>query len=392
MRHNKLHTAFLLFILVPSMFLIDISITSIPIIALPNYYPTYQFELQANPTSRECKAGETVIFTIHIRINELINSGSEENENRLEQRIFLSTENIPSQWYSKFSPPSGKNNFKSKLTIKTSASTIPGRYTITVIGSSFGQVKNFTDIAILITSTSSKSGSNMTYSSTMDLSLQSIRGVYKIGDVVKVVGSLSTSLGFPISLAKVNLLTINPSGRIIHFNSTETDHQGFFSDSFILDVEKIGEPINGTYISYATAKHNIETARIHTTFIVEVSSYPSVEINSILLFDAETNEVKSIYEQGESMIIETMIINYGKSLNTSTVWLEVQSPKKESLKVILTVIPLTIGDSKQLSFNFKVPTDTPAGLYIVKIFISNKPISNGGKFLSTKSDTFIVED
>ncbi len=392
MRHNKLYTIFLLFILVPPMFLIDISIISLPIIALPNYYPTYPFELQPNPTSIECIAGETVIFTIHVKVNELIISGSEENENRLEQRIYLSAENIPSQWYSKFSPPSGKNHFKSKLTIKTSASTNPGRYTITVVGSSFGLVKNFTDISILVTSTSSKSGSNITYSSRMDLSIQSIRGVYKIGDVVKLIGSLSTALGFPISLAKVNLLTINPSGRIIHFNSTETDHQGFFSDSFILDVEKIGEPINGTYIVYATVQNNIETVRMHTTFIVEVSSYPSVEIDSILLFDAENNEVKSIYKKGESMIIETMITNYGTSLNTSTVWLEVQSPTKESLKVILTVIPLTIGKSKQLSFNFKIPTNAPVGLYIVKIFISNKPISSGGRFLAVKSDTFIIED
>ena len=159
-----------------------------------------------------------------------------------------------------------------------------------------------------------------------------------------------------------------------------------------MDVEKIGEPINGTYIIYATAKHNIETARIHTTFIVEVPSYPSVEIDSILLFDAENNEVKSIYKKGESMIIETMITNYGTSLNTSTVWLEVQSPKKESLKVILTVIPLTIGESKQLSFNFRIPTNTLVGLHVVKIFISNKPISSGGRFLAIKSDTFIVED
>lgn len=347
-----------------------------------------KFKLEAKPVIRNCRAGDAVKFDIKVKEDEGDEASKERREGEL---VFLRVEGLPLEWISQLSPRVGRTDFRSKLTIRTAAESPPGTYNITVVGVSFGGSRSHTVVSVVVEQPG-EPGSKEPYNYGLELAIRTYRAVYRAGEEVELMGSLSTDFGLPIFNATIYLFVINPVGRLIHFNSTRTDNLGTFYDSFKLTEEKEGiKPLNGTYVIYATAIYEKKMLRTHTTFIVEYPSYPSIQIDSIVTLNSLGNETKSIYRQGEPMKIKVVITNYGIALNSSVVWVELQAPNRIPIKVMLTIVPINPGESKELTFDFKIPLNAEPGIYYVRVFVSDKPISTGGRFIAMASESFIVE-
>lgn len=388
MYHSK-PTATLLLILI----LLSLAVTSINIKSSLASNETEEdnapeFRLEPKPAVRRCKAGDIIKFNIEIKKNE----DEAPKGHKRGELVFLRVEGLPLEWISQLSPRIGRTDFKSKLTIRTTTESPQGTYNITVVGVGFGGSKSHTVVSVIVEQTDGKADSKEPYKPEAQLTIRTYRAVYRTGEEVELIGSLSTNFGLPITNATIYLFVINPAGRLIHFNSTRTDKLGTFYDSFKLTGEEDIKPLNGTYITYATAMYGERILRTHTTFIVEYPSYPSVQIDSILTLNSVGNETKSIYRQGEAMKIKVTVTNYGMALNSSVVWVELQAPNRIPIKVMLTIVPMSSGESKVLIFDFKVPSNAEPGIYYVSVFVSDRPISSGGKFITMESETFIVEN
>lgn len=347
-----------------------------------------KFRLEAKPAVRRCRAGDIAKFDIQVTgIGE--GGGPKDHGGEL---VFLRVEGLPLEWVSQLSPRIGRSDFKSKLTVRTAAESPPGTYNITVVGVGFGGSTNSATVSVMVEQPGSKPGPKEPYKSELELTVRTDKPLYGIGEEVRIIGGLSTNFGVPIFNATIYLFAVNPAGRLIYFNSTRTDKLGAFYSSFKLTTGKEGiKPLNGTYVIYATAVYNGNIIRTHTTFITEYPSYPSVQIESILILNAEGNETRLIYRQGESMKIRVTVRNYGMALDSSVVWVEVQAPNRIPIRVILSVVPINPGESKDLPFDFKIPLNAEPGIYHVKVYVSDKPISGGGRFIAAGSETFIVE-
>ncbi|MEM2122622.1 MAG: hypothetical protein QXE79_03195 [Candidatus Bathyarchaeia archaeon] len=348
------------------------------------------FRLEAKPIVRRCKAGDDVKFDIRIIGIDEGDGVSEDHVNG--ELVFLRVEGLPLEWACQLSPRIGRTDFKSKLTIRTAEESPLGTYNITVVGVGFGGGTGTAIVSVIVEQPGSKPGLKEPYKSGLELTVRTHKAAYMIGDEVKIIGGLSTNFGEPIFNAIIYLFAVNPAGRVVYFNSTRTDRLGAFYGSFKLTRGDDGiKPLNGTYVIYATAIYKGNILRTHTTFITEHPSYPSVQIESILILNSEGNETKSIHRQGESMKIKVTVTNYGMDLDSSGVWVEIQAPNRIPIKVMLKIIPIGSGESKDLMFDFKVPLNMETGIYYVKAYVSDKPISIGGRFIATGSETFIVE-
>ncbi|MGC8961230.1 MAG: hypothetical protein ACP5K1_02135 [Candidatus Bathyarchaeia archaeon] len=347
-----------------------------------------KFRLEAKPTVRRCRAGDIAEFDVKITG---IKEGGESKDRRGEL-VFLRVEGLPLEWISQLSPRIGRSDFKSKLTVRTAAESPTGTYNLTVVGVGFGGSANSVTVSVIVEQPGSKPGPKEPYKSELELNVRTDKPLYRIGEEVKIIGGLSTNFGVPIFNATIYLSAVNPAGRLICFNITRTDELGAFYSSFKLTSGKDGiKPLNGTYVVYAAATYNGTILRTHTTFITEYPSYPSVQIESIIILNAEGNETRSMFHQGESMKIRVTVTNYGMALDSSVVWVEVQAPNRIPIRVILSMVPINPGESRDLPFDFKIPLNAEPGIYHVKVYVSDKPISGGGRFIATGAETFIVE-
>jgi hypothetical protein len=368
----------------------SLNANSSPAITEKGYGQNPTFRLEAKPPLRECGAGEDAKFDVQI-IGVEEGDGSSIGRAKREL-VFLRVEGLPLEWASQLSPRVGRTDFKSKLTIRTAAESPPGRYNITVVGVGFGGATASVIISVIIVEQPGpKPGPKEPYRSGLELTVRTDKAGYKVGDDVEIIGGLSTDFGEPVFNATIYLFAVNPAGRVIYFNLTRTDRLGAFYNSFKLTEVGNVKPLNGTYVIYATAIYKGKILRTHTTFILEYPSYPSVQIESILILNPEGNETKSMYRQGDSMKIKVTVTNYGMALDSSVVWVEIQAPNRIPIKVMLRIVPIRSGESKELIFDFKIPLNVETGIYYVKAYVSDRPISSGGRFIATGSETFIVE-
>jgi hypothetical protein len=165
---------------------------------------SFDFTLEATPTTQSIKAGQQVTFTVYVTLT----SGSP-------QPVTLSISDICCGSTYSFSLTTGSPNFASTLKVITSSSLKPGTYQLTITGSGGGKIHS-TIITLYIAENKKESALTVTVTPSS----------LKLGEQVSVGGALSPALA-----ATIELIYIRPDGfeMVKHITIPAS---GVFSDIF----------------------------------------------------------------------------------------------------------------------------------------------------------------
>lgn len=340
--------------------------------------------LQIKPSYRELKAGEVARFTIKV-----------ESLDRSKIVVELGVEEVPEGAVGILTPTKGKTPFRSMLTVITSLETQPGQYVITVVAVS-GEVEVSGELALIvnpprITVTTTTTETTTTQENRLFVSVQTERSVYYQNEVVKISGSVWVSSQNAVPEAEVSIQVTNPLGNVVHSALTRTNGFGVYFDNFTVGEVGYSVFLPGTYTVFVTAsKLGYVDGHSHASFVIEETSLPSV--NFVTLYTTDLNgNLTADFSLGETLIVWLSVENSGANLTDAFIWMEVDDPTGIPLKVDFHIEEvLETGETATKGFSFTVPTTAAKGTYVVRAFVSDKLISQGGKFLAIGELRFMV--
>jgi hypothetical protein len=358
-----------------------LSLTLSPTIANNNEATIF---IRAEPSYKTIKAGEIACFSIKV-----------ESLTRPRQIVILMVKELPENSIGIFTPEKGRTPFRSKLTIITTLQTPIGAYEITIIAVSgdkeaeakVGLIVNPPEVIITSTSTTPSIKEKA-----LLVNVQTDKEVYAQNDVVEISGSVQDQFKNPIDSAEVSIQVVNPLGNIVHSALIETNPLGIYFDNFTIGELGYSIFIDGTYTVFVTAsKFGYIDGYAHASFIIGESTLPSINFVSINITDSTGEEIKSEFTQGESLIIWVTIENSGETLKNAYAWLEIDDPNGTPIKVDFHIGDLEKGKTVTEGFSFTIPANAVKGVYSTKAFVSDKLISQGGKFLASTDAIFMVD-
>jgi len=331
--------------------------------------PNADFSIAASPSSLTIDPGQNAQYTLTLTsLNDF--SGS----------ISFSLTGTPSNSDSSFNPEEvsldGNKVTNSTLSVGTDKSTAPGTYTLTITGvAEAGGLTHQATVALILRG--AKTGLSVTIS-TEKLS-------YDAGSSVSLSGNVADPSG-PVGDATVSIQVVDQQGTTIHIVYLRTKNDGHYSDSFQLG----GDARAGTYAVYATAsKPSYQDAYGHCTFTVGASSTPNVVITKVYTTDMRWS-AKSVFEPGETLMVWVEVVNTGADLVDGIVWVQIVDPNGAPIKVDFHVGLISRGQTVKEGFSITLPIDAPRGEYRAIGFVSDRMISEGGKFLTTMQGEFKV--
>jgi len=331
--------------------------------------PSADFGIQASPSSLTVDPGQNAQYTV-----------TSTSLNGFSGEISFSLTGAPPTSTSSFNPEKvsldGDKVASSTLSVSTDESTAPGTYTLTITAAAWGKgLTHKTTVALILTG--AKTGLSVTIS-TEKLS-------YDAGSSVSLFGYVTDPSG-PVGDATVSIQVLSPQGATLHIVYARTRNDGYYSDSFQLG----GDAGAGTYGVYATAsKPGYQDASGHCTFTVGASSTPNVVITKVYTTDMRWS-AKSVFKPGETFMVWVEVVNSGADLVEGIVWVQVIDPSGAPIKVDFHVGPIAQGQTVKEGFSITLPVEAPRGEYRVSGFVSDRMISEGGKFLATMQVKFKV--
>lgn len=331
--------------------------------------PTADFSIAASPSSLTIDPGQNAQYTV-----------TSTSLNGFSGNISFSLTGTPSTSTSSFDPEKvsldGKKVASSTLSVNTTQSTTPGTYTLTITGvAEAGGITHQATVALIL------SGAKTTLSVTISTEKLS----YDAGNPVGFFGYVSDPSG-PVGDATVSIQVVDPEGATVHIDHVRTGNDGYYSDSFRLG----GDVSGGTYAVYVTAsKPGYQDASNHYTFTVGASSTPNVVITKVYMTDMSRN-TKTVFHPGETLIVWVEVVNTGADLVDGIVWIQIVNPNGAPIKVDFHVGPIARGQTVKEGFSIILSVNAPQGEYRVTSFVSDKMISEGGKFLTTMQERFRV--
>ena len=205
---------------------------------------------------------------------------------------------------------------------------------------------------------------------------------YSQGEVVYLSGSIIDSGKKQPTNGSVSIQVLNPSGGTIHIASATTNSFGEYSDNFTLT----DEAVSGTYTVFITLSvSGYQDSYNHATFTVGESLTPSVRIASLYITD-QSGENRSSFNPGETVIVTVVVQNGGAELEKGMIWVEVSTPEGVPLPPVFVEQKIKRGEVVIVGVGTPLSDDANSGQYTANSYVSNKMISQGGKFL-TKSKT-----
>lgn len=208
---------------------------------------------------------------------------------------------------------------------------------------------------------------------------------YDTGESVSLFGYVNDPSG-PVMDATVSIQVVDPQGATVHIDHVKTGSDGRYSNSFRLG----GGASAGTYAVYVTAsKLGYQDASNHSTFTVGASSTPNVVITNVYTTDMSWN-VKTVFHPGETLIVWVEVVNTGADLVDAIVWVQIINPNGAPIGVYFHVGLIAQGQTVREGFSIFLSADAPLGEYKVSSFVSDKMISEGGKFLTKMRGEFEV--
>ena len=331
--------------------------------------PKADFSIEASPSFLTVDPGQNAQYAVTLT-----------SLNDFSGNISFSLAGTPSNSNSSFNPEEvsldGNKVTNSTLSISTDKSTAPGTYTLTITGvAKAGGLTHKTRVSLILT------GAKTTLSVTVSTDKLS----YEAGSSVSLSGNVTDPSG-PVGDATVSIQVIDPQGTTIHIVYVRTRDDGYYSDSFQLR----GDASPGVYAAYVTAsKPRYQDAYGHCTFTVGASSTPNVVITKVYTTDMKWS-AKSVFQPGETLMVWVEVVNTGADLVDGIVWVQILNPNGAPIGVYFHVGLIARGQTVKEGFGMTLPIDAARGEYKVIGFVSDRMISEGGKFLTTMQEKFNV--
>jgi hypothetical protein len=298
----------------------------------------------------------------------------------------------------------GVPTFATILTVVVTPNAAEGVYLLTVVGKS-GDIAHSAEAALVIgrgrnatTTTATATATTTIASSTtattitpgpigaLMASVETDKQNYARGEVVNIRGFIRDSSGNSVEGASVSIQVDGPSGGTIRTDLVSTDSIGSFISGFTLPNDA---PF-GTYTIYVTAsKEGYRDGRGQASFSVGESQAPAIAIVALYLSDMR-NATKSSFSPGETLIVWVIVRNSGASLERGVIWAEVDDPSGAPLMVQFQIGGIGRGAEVRYGFSLTLSADAQLGAYRAKAFVSDRMISEGGKFLASQATSFAV--
>lgn len=349
------------------------------------------FLIDLTPSSRIVPSGRLSIVRYAISVKAV---------GHFRERVELSLKGVPPGATGIIDKSYGVPTFATILTVIITPSAAEGVYTLTVIGRS-GDIVHSAEAALVVgrgrnatstattTTTATAIATTTTGAQTWALmvSVGTNKQSYAQGDAVEIRGVVRDPFGNLVEGARVSIQVDGPSGGAVKTDLVPTDSTGSFSSGFTLPKDAQ----SGTYTVYVTAsKEGYRDGRGQTSFSVGESQTPAVAIAALYLSDMG-NATRSVFSPGETLIVWVVVRNVGAPLDRSVIWTEVDDPGGVPLMVQFQITAgMGRGAEVRAGFSLTLSADAYFGAYKVKAFVSDKMISEGGKFLASEVASFAV--
>jgi uncharacterized membrane protein len=339
------------------------------------------FTIKADPTSWSIDLGNGKIPTAAFSVQIEALSG-------FKGKVELSVKGLPESAKASFNPEEGAPTpiFASILTIFLSQSTPAGAYNVSVIGASNNLSHNATT-ELVVEGSSSTSTTTVQQQRRLTVSVSTERESYQKGDSVSVSGYVKLESGESVANATVTLHVTDPLGNETHVSLASTDSNGRYWHNFTVP----SNALDGTYTVYAVADAvPYRESFGQVTFVVGVSLVPSVRIVNATL-TMLNGTISSEFRRGETVAVWVAIDDSGGDLVNGNTWVEVLDPNNSPVSVAVVVVTIHSGEDARIGIQVILKPDAAAGLYTVRIVVSNAPILGGGRFLDSRETAFVVE-
>jgi hypothetical protein len=180
-------------------------------------------------------------------------------------------------------------------------------------------------------------------------------------------------LGTPVSGVSVSVQVDDPGGGQVSFTTNiQTDAAGVFQTSSKLNSNAVA----GTYSVFASSnKPGYTSATIHRTFVVVPTSTPSVIITQVYTANMTGNPVGE-FSLGQTALIWVVVQNKGATFQ-GVIWIQVLDPTGSPQWIQVQTSTINSGSSVKIA-----SSNLPIGVYKANALASDKPISQGGAFLT----------
>jgi len=340
---------------------------------------TLQTEVHVEPSSRSITAGAYASYNINIHQHDIAN-------------VFLAAKGVPPQSVAIFSQDKGIANpeFRSTLTIVTSATTPPTTYGITVVALVKGQEFD-TQVSLEVvssTTTTSQTSIAVTVSAgtALSLTMDTDRHHYEPNATIHLEGHVADDSGNLVANADVTVQVDAQTGaEVVYIGNLKTGAAGIFQASFPLPKDASA----GTYTAFAAvSKQGYVGATTRTTFVVQSSSTPSVVIQAVYAGDSAGNPT-AVFSAGQTVYVWVVVENIGPTFQ-GVIWVQVRDPNGIPVQVSIRISSMKSGDTIKDGVGFILLGKPSPGLYPVNALVSDNLISQGGVFLASSDAQFAV--
>ena len=339
---------------------------------------TNSFTIQIQPSSDTISAGAFAKFDMHIVGNSPAN-------------VFLVARNVPPDSVAIFTPNVGvaTSDFRSSLTIVTSANTPAGSYSVTAVAIVNGkELTSQIGLQVLTPAnitTTANTTMNVSFGTALTMTVTTDQAQYQQNSTITIQGQIRDSAGSAVAGVTVSVQVDAPTGTELFFaNNLQTDGAGIFQAQVNLPP---GSP-TGTYTVFTSAtKSSYSTVTTRTTFVVGTSTTPSVIIKAVYAGDSAGNPT-STFTEGQTIWVWVVIENIGSTFS-GVVWVQLLSPNGVPVQIQMRISTLDGGATVEdgLSFTLNHPI---IGVYTVNALVSDKLISQGGTFLASADAQFAL--
>lgn len=332
----------------------------------PSTAPTKaEFAIAATPSARNVNPGEAANYVITLT-----------SISSFAGTVSLSLLGTPPGSSPAFSPPSVNLNAgdatNSSLSISTTPSTPPRTYSMRVIGTS-GGISQMSEIVLIVGGARSALAVIVSASSNQTSSANS---------TVSITGVVRDPSSNPVPGAEVSIQVVDPQGSIARIDLKNTDASGAYSTSFQLPNSN-----TGTYTVFVTAnKAGFRDGRAQTTFVIGEGTAPSTTVN--VFTTTVDNTRKSQFRSNEQVVFVVVVTNAGAPLEPGVIWIQVEDPSGASI-FVQAIKQSKIQGRIEISTQFGQKL-AATGTYKVNALVSDKFISEGGRFMSLFQSSFVI--
>ena len=372
--HSRTNTALLLFLIAALS-----GLQTSGVITNVSAEKTNSFTFQIQPSLDTISAGALAKFDVHLVGNSTAD-------------VFLVARDVPPDSVAVFTPNVGvaTSDFRSSLTIVTSADTPAGNYSVTAVAIINGnELTSEVGLQILVPAnmtTSANTTMNVSIGTALTMSVTTDQAQYQPNSTVTIQGQVVDSTGSAVPGATVSVQVDAPTGAQLFFaNSIQTDGAGTFQAQVSLPP---GSPA-GTYTVFTSAtKSSYSSVTTRTTFVVGTSTTPSVIIKAVYAGDSVGNPT-STFTEGQTIWVWVVIENIGATFQ-GVIWIQVRDPNGAPVQIQMHISTLGGGETVKDGLSFTLLDHPTIGVYTVNALVSDKLISQGGTFLASADAQFAL--